>query len=166
MAKKNNTILWLAVLGVGGYLLYKNSATTATTSTTNLLPAPGDTAGGNAEDLNPIGTPITAVISPVQTVSVTTANAGNAPVTQNVTTDGTPLPAGITQDMYNKVMTWAYADGRGPIKVMANNLIPSEYAGMYDIIVNQWGANAKATAAQTKFWNDLREKYDPTHKVW
>lgn len=164
MAKKgNNAFLWLAVLGVGGYLLYKNS--TATTTTTNpLTTVPGETAGGTAEDVTPITTPITAIISPIQTVSPITASAGFA--ANNVTIDGGALPSGITQDMYNTVMTWAHADGRAPVIAMADAMIPAEYQGMYDIINNQWGKHATATAAQIKFWDNLRTKYDPTHKVW
>jgi len=164
--RHNNTVFLLLAVGVGGYLLYKNGAFGATTTTTTpvLPPASHDTAGG-AADQTPTSPPITSIISPIQTVSPITATAGLTQ-TANVTKDGSPLPPGITQDMYNTVMTWAYADGRAPVKAMATALVPTEYAGMYDIIKNQWGKNAQATSAQETFWNNLRTKYDPQHKVW
>lgn len=164
MAKKNNnTLLWVALLGGAGFLWYKSSATTTTTTAT---PGVADTAGG-PEDLHPIALPVNSApiySSPTQTISVATASVLPAAVPQTITAD--VLPAGISQLVYNTVMTWAYADGRAPIKAMANALVPAEYAGMYDIITNQWGKNQPATAAQRTFWDNLRKKYDPQHLLW
>lgn len=166
--KKNNTIMWLGLVGVVGYLWYTNKGATTTTTTTALpsLPANQDTAG-SPTDLHPIADPVNAaaiITSPTQTISAAAASA--LPPTTPQTVSNETLPAGISQLVYNTVYTWAYADGRMPVKAMANALVPAEYAGMYDIITNQWGKNLPATTAQKTFWNNLRAKYDPQHLLW
>ncbi len=151
MEKKKDTMLIVGVLLVGGFIAYEywKGQQAATSNAT-------DTGTGTAILPTTTNTPADSVVTPTPTTGT------NTPVDLN----GNPLPAGITQDMYNKVYSWAYADGRAPVIAMANALIPSEYQGMYDIITTQWATGAPATTAQVNFWDNLRTKYDPKHKQW
>jgi len=162
MSKRRNTIEWViaaaAALGVA-YLYHK--ATDVTPASSTSLTSPTDTAGGEV-------TPTPAILVP--TGQITTAAVATSPIvtasTGGTELNGANLPTGISQAVYNKVMEWAHGDGRPPILTMAAALIPSEYNGMYDIITTQWATGAKPTLAQKTFWDDLRGKYDPTHKYW
>jgi hypothetical protein len=160
MAKGDDTLLWLLGLGAVGYYLYSKTATTTTTTTT--LIGPTDTTGDG------IATPVTApaIVNPTNTIitaAVPTTPTVNASA---VDLSGVTLPAGISQEVYNKVMSWAHSDGRPPVLTMAAALIPAEYNGMYNIITTQWATGMQATLLQKTFWDDLRAKYDPTHKYW
>lgn len=160
MAKRRETIEWIiaaaAALGVA-YLYHK--ATTPTTSSSTSLTNPTDTAGGET-------IPVPAIINPTGTVTTAAVVPLTVAATAGTDLTGANLPSGISQEVYNKVMSWAHGDGRPPVLTMAGVLIPAEYNGMYDIITTQWATGAKATPAQKDFWDNLRGKYDPTHKYW
>jgi hypothetical protein len=108
----------------------------------------------------PPGTPTTGVLPTTTQTAAGTA----APTSMPVTSGG--APNGIDPTVYATVMSWVNSDGRPPVMAFGAAQVPSEYAGMYDIIVNQWMANASPTPARTAFWNSLRNKYDPNHKYW
>ncbi len=156
MAAKKTPWLTYALLAGGayvGYVLYekyKASATPATApgglpnTTTGIppLPAPG---GQVLSD---------QVLAPVpgQTLPVSTL---------------VPLsPAGIDPNVYSIVQGWAMDDNRAPVLRMAAANVPSEYAGMYDLITNYWDKNIQPGEAQVIFWNALRAKYDPGDAIW
>jgi hypothetical protein len=146
MAAKKTPWLTYGLLAGGAYatyLLYQNYATAAaapaaTPTAPNALPAPGGSPG-----LAPV---------PNQQLPVSTA--------------ATTLPAGITSQVYSVVQDWAITDGRAPVLVMAAADIPSEYAGMYDLITNYWDTNTAPGPTQVAFWNALRAKYDPGDAIW
>ena len=103
--------------------------------------------------------------------STTTASGGNSYISPG---NGlTTLPAtnpsassAISANVLATVQKWGEADGRAPIKAMLAAMVPVEYNGMYDIIINAWDAGKPPTTAQQLFWDNLRTKYDPTHQVW
>lgn len=169
MAKKSkNNFLLYGLLAVGGYFAYdywkKNEGASVTATTTTPLLGPA-TAGSPTEspiDTTPVNQ--TAVISPVETISTQTAAA--IPAGNPVDINGKPLPAGITQQVYNTVYGWAKSDGRIPVMQFAAALIPSEYNGLYDLITNDWNKSGMATPPQVAFWDNLRKKYDPNHVSW
>jgi hypothetical protein len=161
MAQKNHTGLIIGIAVIGGFVAYewwKGQQAGGTTTTTNVQ----DTAGGGTTSL-PVST-VAVANTPVETIS--NAVQASIPPTGPVDINGNPLPSGITQEVYNKVYSWAHSDGRAPVITMAQAMIPAEYNGMYDIITTQWTTGVAATPAQVKFWNDLRDKYDPQHKQW
>lgn len=78
-------------------------------------------------------------------------------------------PNGIDPTVYQVVQKWAQTDNRAPVLRMAAAAIPSEYAGMYDLITNYWDQNKQPGTVQVNFWNALRAKYDPgppPDQVW
>lgn len=150
MAQKHTGFVWLIALAGGGFIAWqiwgqKLGADNGVTPTPAI--DPGQLPTATSQTSNIVSQQAASVMGPVDV-------------------NGTPLPVGITQDMYNTVFTWAYGDGRAPVKAMANALIPSEYQGMYNIITTQWQTGARATSAQVKIWDDLRNKYDPSHQQW
>lgn len=162
MRKKNNTTLVVGVLIVGGFIAYEYWKGQQATATTTSLPT--DTSGGGAAILP---TSTTTASTPAESIITTTAPVPTITTpTGPVDLNGNPLPSGISQNVYNKVYSWAYSDGRAPVIAMAQALIPSEYNGMYDIITTQWTTGAAPTTAQRAFWDNLRNKYDPQHKQW
>jgi hypothetical protein len=150
---------WLTYALLGGaayvaYILYNNyqtqqaaaAATPAgsvpgTTPVQPALPAPGGQVINNT------------VMSPVPSQQLPVATL-------------LPTGNGITQSVYSVVNDWAQQDGRAPVLVFAAADIPSEYAGMYDIITNYWDKNIAPGPTQTQFWNALRAKYDPGDAIW
>lgn len=70
-------------------------------------------------------------------------------------------PNGIPPQVYSIVQSWAQTDNRAPVLNMAAAAVPSEYAGMYDLITNYWDKNIAPGPTQVNFWNNLRAKYDP-----
>lgn len=78
-----------------------------------------------------------------------------------VMTNSPAIPNGIDPTVYATVMKWAQTDGRGPVLAMAAAAVPSEYAGMNDLITNYWNARVSPGKTQISFWNALRAKYDP-----
>lgn len=75
-------------------------------------------------------------------------------------------PNGIEQTVYDTVQAWAKADGRAPVLAMAAANNPTEYNGMYNLIVNFWQKGIPSNATETTFWDNLRSKYDPNHQSW
>lgn len=106
--------------------------------------------------LSPGGTPTTGTLP----TATQTATATPGPALATVT------PGGIDPTVYATVMSWVNADGRPPVIAFGAAAVPSEFNGMYDIIINQWQPNLPPTPARTAFWNALRNEYDPNHKYW
>ena len=127
--KKTNVLVWIGIAGIAGVAIYEymksKTAATATTSTST-------------------GSDASQVASSVSVVSSGNGGSGSS----------TTAPSGITSDMYTAVQNWAIADGRIPVLAMAAANIPSEYAGMYDLIENWWGKKAiPEGSAQQIFWD-------------
>ena len=162
----NKTLLLIGV-GVAGYFIWKHMQTQASTATALPAPSPNGTptATPGVFPLPSMTTPAGTIVNPAQILPVPASPVMIQP--SQVFT----LPAGITQDMYTTVMNWAQTDGRAPVLQMAAAMVPSEYAGMYDLITNFWdkgispGSNP-AYQPEVDFWNNLRAKYDPQHIVW
>lgn len=155
-----NKTPWLTyVLLAGGayvaYKLYENystaatpassSTTTAATTTTKVIPALPAPAGQTIADQ--VLSPVPSQLLPVATITST-------------------LPTGITEAVYSVVQDWATTDGRAPVLTMAAAMVPSEYAGMYDLITNYWDKNIAPGPTQVAFWNALRAKYNPGDAIW
>lgn len=70
-----------------------------------------------------------------------------------------PCP-GISSTVYSAVATWAQDDGRAGALQLLANCIPTEFANMYDIIVNDWDKTGQATPTQTANWNAIVKKYN------
>lgn len=140
--KKNHTLLIVGLIGIGGIIAYEwwkgSSAATATTTTA----------------MTTTGLPTDGVIAPPS--SAVTATAATPSIPAN----------GIDPTVWAVVQKWGTTDGRQPILAMLAAAVPSEYAGMYDIITNYWDKNVALTQTQVDFWNNLRDKYDPTHQSW
>lgn len=139
----------IAAAGVGvWYFWQKNQPATTTPGTVPVippLPAPG---GQTVAD---------QVLAPVPSQQIPVATTAPA------------LPNGIPANVYSVVQSWAQEDGRAPVLNMAAADVPSEYAGMYDLITNYWDAKVQPGPAQVTFWNNLRAKYDPgppADQVW
>jgi hypothetical protein len=144
---------WLtyALLAGGAYVayrLYQNYAAAApaaaapgavpnTTTVIPPLPAPG---GQTVAD---------QVLAPVPGQQLPVATA----VPSNIN--------GIDPTVYSVVVDWAQNDGRAPVLRFATAAVPSEFAGMYNLITNFWDKNIAPTPAEVTFWNQLRAKYDP-----
>jgi hypothetical protein len=155
MAKSSTpwlTYLLIAGGAYGGYVLYqKYKANTATappgalpntTAAVPNLPAPG----GQIVD-GQVMSPVPSQQLPVSTLAPTTPN-------------------GIDPTVYSIVQSWAMTDNRAPVLRMAAAAVPSEYAGMYDLITNYWDKNIPPGPAQVAFWNTLRSSYDPGDAIW
>lgn len=101
-----------------------------------------------------------------------TADQVLAPVPSQQLPVSTLVPTatnGIDPNVYSVVLDWAQTDGRAPVLRMAAACVPSEYAGMYDLITNFWDKNVPPGASQVQFWNALRAKYDPgppADQIW
>lgn len=132
----------MGVLGIGGVVAYEWWKKQQTVS-----PATTDTSSTGGDYLMP----------PTQS----TLPATGTGVTQTSST-------GISPAVIQTVQAWANADKRAPVLAMASALVPAEYAGMYDIITNYWnaGVSVQQGTTQQKFWDGLRNKYDPNHNVW
>ena len=143
---KDNT-LWLMLVAAGGigavYVWHKSHATTAPAGSSPFVPSL-PAAGGQTLPSGQVLAPVPSQQLPVATVS-------------NMS------PGMIDPNVWSVVQSWAQEDGRAPVLNMASAQVPSEYAGMYDIISNFWDKNVKIQpgSAQETFWNNLREKYDP-----
>jgi hypothetical protein len=147
MAAKQTPWLMYGLLAGGAYVayrLYQNYATAATpAATTTTVPA------------------TTSTTAPVTSAVLTPGLSPQLP--------GSVVPAaipGITAQVYSIVQDWATTDGRAPVLAMAAADVPSEYAGMYDLITNYWDQNIAPGPTQVAFWNALRAKYDPGDAIW
>jgi hypothetical protein len=158
MATNNKTLMYVGGAGILGLLIYEwwkgNQATAVTTTTTTTLATSSAPAAGSAAVEIPQTVPNSGVSSPMTILLPNPAAAAAVP------------PNGIDVNTYTVVQKWGISDGRAPVLAMLAAAVPSEYAGMYDIIVNAWGANKPVTQAQTQFWDNLRNKYDPQHLSW
>lgn len=142
--ENDNTLLWLGVLGIGGYLLYRHMnaqpAATTTVVETPAAIAPATLAPGSGLPIAPVSVALQTVLPASSTLAV---------------------PVGIDPNVYSVVMGWVQEDGRAPVKLFAQAAIPAEFNGMYDLITNYWNKNIQPGTAQVNFWNALRGKYDP-----
>jgi hypothetical protein len=138
----------IAAAGVGAWWLWNNSKQAATPSPAGIMPAsPALPAPGGQVISDQVMAPVPSQQLPVATTQPS-------------------LPNGIPANVYSVVQSWAQGDGRAPVLVMAAANVPSEYAGMFDIITNYWDQNIKPGTAQLTFWNNLRGKYDPGDEIW
>lgn len=149
MAEQNSGLWTVLVVGGLGYLVWRmherNQAAAAAAQPTTMM----------TSDLPPTtGVPGTGIPIPSQGLPVAMVNVSP--------------PNGIPPPQYDAVQQWATEDGRAPVLQMAAAAVPSEYAGMYDIITNFWdkGVTRNLPPAQTLFWNNLRAKYDPGDAIW
>lgn len=143
MAK--NKLFLYAGLGLGGYLVYRWWKGKRTALPSGAAPAPS----GPASTLtNPTHIPSSGVIAPPLTV-----------VPSGSTAAPPPTAGGIDPAVASVVQKWAQTDGRPPVLAMAAAMVPSEYAGMYSVIVNFWDKNIAPDANAVTFWNNLRAKY-------
>lgn len=150
------------LLAAGAYVAYRlyenyaGGAAPAATTATTTTPAGTVTSSTPLTTIRPIlpapggQTIADQVLSPVPSQLLPVATT---------TTSGDP--ADIPPDQYSVVQSWAQEDGRAPVLMMAAANVPTEYAGMYDLITNAWDKNVKPNATQVAFWNALRAKYDP-----
>lgn len=140
-----------ALLAGGAYVayrLYENYAGAAPAgATTNTATVPSLPAPGGLKVADQVMAPVPSQQLPVSTIT-------------------TSAPSGITSQVYSVVQSWAQTDGRAPVLQMAAANVPSEYAGMYDLITNYWDQNIKPGSTQVTFWNALRAKYDPGDAIW
>jgi hypothetical protein len=151
MAAKKTPWLTYALLAGGAYASYvlyqKYKATGGTPGAPGVVPntstvVPSLPAPGGQSVSDQVLSPVPSQQLPVSTVVPN-------------------IPNGIDPAVYSVVQGWAMYDNRAPVLNMAAAGIPSEYAGMYDIITNYWDKNIAPGAAQLTFWNALRQKYDP-----
>lgn len=91
---------------------------------------------------------------PQGAVDVRTATGAQLNQTQNG-----PCP-GISSTVYSAVATWAQGDGRAGALQLLANCDPTEFANMYDIIVNDWDKSGVASPTQTANWNAIVKKYN------
>lgn len=161
-AKKTPWLTYVLLAGVGyvAYKLYESYATpaAATTTTASAATTTAPTAG-----------PLKVIPALPAPAGQTIADQVLAPVPSQllpVATISPSLPSGITQAVYSVVQDWATTDGRAPVLAMAAAQVPSEYAGMYDLITNYWDKNIAPGPTQVTFWNALRAKYDPGDAIW
>lgn len=87
---------------------------------------------------------------------VTTVN----PVTGQSTTAATALNG--TVEVPKAVTDWANGlqpNNKAQFYKMLPTMTQQDIDGLYDIILNEWGANRMPTPAQTTFWNYWRVKY-------
>lgn len=161
--EKHSPLLWVGLAG-GAVLLWmyikkKNEAAAAATMTPAALPALQATPGNAA---NPTQLLPVATVQP----TVTLQTAGPVvPVTP-------AAPNGIDPTVYQTVMEWAATAPNNPsIQKFAAAAVPSEFAGMYNLITNFWdkgiqpGSNP-AYQPEVDFWNNIRAEYDPQHIYW
>lgn len=143
--ENDNTLLWIGVLGIGGYLLYRHMNAQPAAMTTVVETSPGTIAP--------------AVLAPGAGLPTAPINA----IIQNpiAAAAAVTVPNGIDPNVYSVVMGWVQEDGRAPVLLFGAAAVPAEFAGMYDLITNYWNKNIKPGTAQVNFWNALRAKYDP-----
>jgi hypothetical protein len=133
--------LILGAAAVAAYFLLNKSSAAAVIPPTGTVPGllnPSDASPTNVQ---------------LATIATFTPPAGNlsaSPTVVNVGID--PVQQGI-------VAAWANGTGSQGAINLANSQIPSEIAGMYDIITNDWSKTGIATPAQTAFWNSVVAKY-------
>lgn len=144
MATENKTWLWLGLLGVGGYILYRHMQSQQTA----LVALPAGTAVAPAGQVD---------ASPAAIITQTAAQPAAATV-----------PNGIDPTVYATVLKWAQNDGRPPVLAFAAAAVPSEFNSLYQIMLNFWdtGTRVPNPSPQQQFWDDLRTKYDPQHIYW
>lgn len=153
---QNRTLLYIG-LALGGYLAYRwweNKQAAAPGAPAPVVPPNASTL------INPTNIPSSGVIAPRGNIQTPPALA---PISTTILPTST---SSIDPQTISVVQKWANTDGRGPVLQMAAAMVPSEYAGMYDLIVNFWDAGVSPDQAHVDFWNNLRTKYDPTHQIW
>jgi hypothetical protein len=132
MAKKNDNLLLIAALAVGGYFLYKKMQPAAVVAApgSNLTP----TLTGNYSTAPTVGT------GSASTPLASTANDARIPeINQWI---NTLSPANANQ-------------ARAALLQMSQ----AEIAGLYDVVHNDFYGNGITTDAQRTFWNTWRVKY-------
>ena len=96
--------------------------------------------------LPPTGGPVTTLVS-----------SGNAAIPP-VGTSATPSGADATQ--LNALLAWSNATQNPALyAAMINDLTGDQLDSLYNILITQWDTGAQPTAAQTVFWNQLRQQY-------
>jgi hypothetical protein len=154
---QNRTLLYIG-LALGGYLAYRwwenKQAATAPGAPAPVVPPNASTL------INPTNIPSSGIIAPRGQTQVPPALA---PISTTILPTNS---SSIDPQTISVVQKWANTDGRAPVLQMAAAMVPSEYAGMYDLIVNFWDAGVSPDQAHVDFWNNLRTKYDPTHQSW
>ena len=84
MAKKDNTLLWVVALGVGGYLFYEHQKKTAAAATSPAVSDPGNTL--NVNSVKPVVMlPPSSQINTNQPVSASAASSAPSTVAINTT---------------------------------------------------------------------------------
>lgn len=164
--KKNKIWEYAAILGGAGLLYYfynknQTATTTLTTSTTTtpvttvIPPATTATLPPPPSTIAPL--PVTVV--PAQMVTVTPDIV--APAT-TAATAATAAAASLT-DAQQKVIAFMRTDLDEANLAQFLNSYPSftaaEWAGLYDLIVNDWQGGQGNTPARVLFWNTWRSKY-------
>jgi hypothetical protein len=154
--KKNHTLLWLGLLGIGGVVFYEwytNRNASSQVSTEPATTAPLVT--------NPV---VSTLIPAATTVAVVTPAAAAQSAAANP--QAFVPPNGIDLTVWNTVQKWGTTDGRQPVLNMLNAAVPAEYNGMYNLITGYWDTGKTPTPAMVNFWNTLRSKYDPGDNIW
>ena len=154
---QNRKLLYIGV-ALGGYLAYRwwenNKGAAAPGAAAPVVPPNASTL------INPTNIPSSGIIAPRGQTQV-------PPALAPISTTILPTAASsIDPQTISVVQKWANTDGRQPVLQMAAAMVPSEYAGMYDLIMNFWDAGVAPDQAHVDFWNNLRTKYDPTHQSW
>jgi|SRR5882672_8809686 len=149
--KKDNLVQWGLILaaGFGVYYLYKKNQAATTTITTTTTPVAVLPITPTASVIDPgMTAPITLTIAPESlaplTTTVPTANATHSANQQTVidffTTD---LDEANLNQFHNSM----------------NQFTADEWAGLYDLLVNDWEGGGGNTPARKQFWDTWRVKY-------
>lgn len=139
----NNTTKWLLLAGVAGvglwWLMMQGSANASLAA--HIPPVPVPTPGPQVSDQ-------------VQAPAVTTSGGtvAIAPTQAAVTAQGQMVAA---------LLQWAQQTKNPSLYIqMINEASASDIAGLYDLLTTYWaGTTPGPTAAQTLFWNNLRNEY-------
>jgi hypothetical protein len=143
---KNNTLLYVGILGAVGYYLYSKGyfATVlppAVPTGPTVLPQ-----GNNETYVNPVPPP---TVQP----GVSTSQQPGSQTPYNPMADS----------RMTEILLWVntltgskLAAAKAALPLMS----PDEVAGLYDIVFNDFYGNGVTTAAQAAFWNTWRAKYN------
>jgi hypothetical protein len=159
MEKKSNIWEWVAVLGGAGvlYYLYSKNKTTTVTTTTVATPVISPVSSLPASTT-------ASVIDPgvTQPVTVTVTPDSLLPVVPTVAT-ATPTNAATYSANQQQVIDYFKSDlDEANLNQFLNNeanFTPAEWAGLYDLLVNDWEGGQGNTPARVQFWNNWRTKY-------
>lgn len=133
MAKKsNNNLLLIAAVAVGGYFLWKKSASPA------------------------VAAPAGSLLTP--TLTATTGSAPN----YGTGSVATPLPSTANDPRLADIRQWISSlspSNAGAASTALASMTQDEIAGLYDVVHNDFYGNGITTPAQRTFWNAWRVKY-------